>query len=500
MEDDRPTATVVDAEEAEEEALPDWSQFAKLACASKSKPDASVVLPFIPKRGEKDFEPISADLSTLPATSKQATLSQHQQNQLQGSRNAYFAALASGSRYHSSRAHNSFTWRPELDGGRATADSDAVYGVHFGSIGRFNLQRKRIELLPEEVLYLVERGAVELWRAGEDEHERGRVPMSVQETWDQVMGRYDLNLERYEVYTFLKRLGYTVIRARERKVVVPAAATSSFLQRLQRLLSTGIRRFLDLTLRLFTLPSLLSSNVPRPIRLYATRVLGQAEGQARSLLSARRWSSYDHIFGHLQIVPSGWDRKLPRKIATRQASVLTPTVTDAPSDRPSLVDEPYQEFFHVYKPITKFKKSAPPPPDFRLVVVNGATTTMPDVFEFSAMFDSVPFPAGENSLLPPPKVVRQGLPAVARAVRPPRRQTQNRESAASGKKWFAKLQSLVPFLRAKEEPRKPSSYPRLKTGRRDILVAVVDNGTISILRFNEAEFAKLPWSGRARSA
>ncbi|KAK4052816.1 tRNA-splicing endonuclease subunit sen54 [Microbotryomycetes sp. JL201] len=497
MEDDRPTATLVDAEEAEEEALPDWSQFAKLASASKNKQDASIPVPFIPKRGEKDFEPITPDLSALPATSKQATLSQHQINQLTGSRNAYFAALASGSRHHSSRAHNSFTWRPELDGGRATCDSDAVYGVHFGSIGRYNVQRKRLELLPEEVLYLVERGAVELWQAGGCE-DGGRVPMSVQETWDQVMGTYDLNLERYQVYTFLKRLGYTVIRAREEQKSLEIPATTVTLwERLNRISLAAFHWFFSFTRRIKRLPSALWNYLAPSSRLVLTRTLGSTEGQARSLLSARRWSSYDSIFSHLQIVPSGWDRKLPRAILPRNASALTPFVSHAPSNKTQLVEEPYQEFYHVYKPITKFKKSAPLPPDFRLVVVNGSTTSMPDVFEFASMFDAVPLPIGEDTLLPPPRIMRQGLPANARAARPPRRPAQMR-NVDNSNKWLTKLTQLVPFLGPKDQTRKPSPYPRLKTGRRDILVAVVDNGTISILRFNESEFAKLPWNGRGR--
>lgn len=32
-------------------------------------------------------------------------------------------------------------------------------------------------------------------------------------------------------------------------------------------------------------------------------------------------------------------------------------------------DRPYDVFFHVYKPVTKFKKSNPPEPDFRIAVI-----------------------------------------------------------------------------------------------------------------------------------
>ncbi|KAK4057382.1 tRNA-splicing endonuclease subunit sen54 [Microbotryomycetes sp. JL221] len=465
MEDDRPTANVVDVEEAEEEGLPDWSQFAKLASSGKNRDDTSVLIPFIPKRGEKDFEPINlaraSASSSLPESSKQATLSQHQQNLLHESRIAYFTALSSGSRYHSSRGHNSFTWRPELDGGKATSDNEAVYGIHFGTIGHFETTRKQLELLPEEVLYLVERGVVELWQEDSDASVPAstRVPMSVQQTWSQVMGRNDMNLERYQ----LVRHNFSLARDALR----------------------------ELSLMALNLPALLWRwFVPTGLRLAITRTVSRYE---------------DQMFGHLQFVPSGWDKPLPRALSSRPASVLTPFTTSTPSDKPALIDEPYQEFYHVYKPITKFRKTAPPPPDFRLVVVNATTTPMPDLFEFASMFDAVPFPEGEDTLLPPPRVVRQGLPVNAKASqlrRAPDNGKSNNQQDASG--FWSQLSWFLPFLRPaaarRQQQRKPSPYPRLKTGRRNILVAVVDNGTISILRFNEAEFAKLPFGGPGRAA
>lgn len=154
-----------------------------------------MLVPFIPKRGEKDFEPIASS-DDFPPSSKEATLSAHQRQLLQVSRNALYTALSSGSRHHSSRAHNSFTWRPDLDGGRATCDAgNASYGIHFGNIGHFNQDRKQLELLPEEALYMVERGAVELWWQGED---GSRVPMSVQQAWDELIGHDELTPERYQ--------------------------------------------------------------------------------------------------------------------------------------------------------------------------------------------------------------------------------------------------------------------------------------------------------------
>ncbi|BGP57769.1 tRNA-splicing endonuclease subunit sen54 [Rhodotorula sphaerocarpa] len=496
MEDDRPTAARVDLEEAEEDALPDWS-------------DAAVLVPFIPKRGEKDFEPLAA-ADAFPPSSKEATLSQHQRTLLQDSRNALYTALSSGSRHHSSKGHNSFTWRPDCDGGRAVCDSgNAAYGVHFSNIGHFNQTRKTLELLPEEALYMVERGAIELWR---DTEAGDRVPMSVQQSWSELLGHDDLTPERYQVYAFLRRLGYVVVRARS-IAGAERAVTTKRLPLYRILIDTALRPLHSLResiLRLAaTLRSWFSGSTVQQVRQIVTRSLKRAEGQASSLLSGRRWTSYDKMFAHLQVIPSGHDRPLPRGPLPHQPSVLTPldkrTGSEAPADRlPSYQEQPYQTFFHVYKPVTKYKKSDPPEPDFRLVVINAVTTPMPDLFEFTAMFDSTPMPPPPpppGSGPPrPPRNNQAGRPAPA-AAPPPPPPTRLQAFLAS----IPLVQRLLPSLVAPAAPaappaRKPTPYPRLKTGRRTILVAVVDNGTSSLLRFSEAEFAKIPWVGTPRSA
>ncbi|GAA5944322.1 tRNA splicing endonuclease subunit SEN54 [Sporobolomyces koalae] len=528
MEDDRPSAAHVDHEEAEEDALPDWTQFAKFAKTNADKGTLSNAVPFIPKRGEKDFEPLPAS-SAFPPTSKEATLSTYQQNTLQASRNALYTALSTGSRQHSSRHHNSFTWRPEL--ARATCDNGiATYGIHFGSIGHFHVDRKQVELLPEEALYMNERGAIELWK---ETAEGARVPMSVQQAWAELIGHDELTPERYQVYAFLKRLGYTLVRARP----IPGTEkpppdrpfslyyeTRDLLHARYHALRNAIAQLVQAARKL------IANTLANHVRLVATRAVGGREGRFVSLVAGRRWANYDQIFSKLQIIPTGHDAPLPRPTLAQTPSVLTPlTPSPEPSHTltpPAMSQEPkrelqdleaypYQPFFHMYKPITKYKKSAPPPPDFRIVVVNGATTPMPTLFEFTDMFDSVPFPT-ENTLLPPPPVQR--APASGPAPKPPRPpRAPNPNAPKAAPPTPTRLQSIlskVPLVatyfpslvtptasKKKPPPKKqPSPYPRLKTGRRSILVAVVSDGTSSILRFSESEFAKLPWKGQARYA
>lgn len=118
------------------------------------------------------------------------------------------------------------------------------------------------------------------------------------------------------------------------------------------------------------------------------------------------------------------------------------------------------------------------------------------------MFDSAPQPSG-NPLLPPPRPQRSGPPLPPQPARPPR--PDNRPPPPPPT-TFARLLAYLPFGLApspaspKRAPKKPSSYPRLKLGRRSIIVAIVDNGTTSFIRFSESEFAKLQWVGGGRKA
>jgi len=81
--------------------------------------------------------------------------------------------------------------------------------------------QKRLELLPEEALYLVERGAMLCWKACDlpVPHSSGLedvegVPMTVQQAFAEMIGKEDLTLEKYQVFAYLKRLGYAVVRSK----------------------------------------------------------------------------------------------------------------------------------------------------------------------------------------------------------------------------------------------------------------------------------------------
>lgn len=78
-------------------------------------------------------------------------------------------------------------------------------GPHFKSIGRAD-STGTIYLIPEEVIYLLERGSMSLYNP------RGDTRISLQGCYTSCL-RACGGLERYVVYAYLKRLGFIVQRA-----------------------------------------------------------------------------------------------------------------------------------------------------------------------------------------------------------------------------------------------------------------------------------------------
>lgn len=153
----------------------------------------------------------------------------------------YSALKAGEARQHSSKSYNKATWHPDIQ--VASMDVQGAHGVQFQTTGRYSSERHRIELLPEETLYLVERGGLECWT------EEG-IAMSTQHVWAVTFGGGSLSLEQYQVrsyssstykkaligtiqvYAYLRRLGYSVHRASmgyQAKDPISAAFSSSTL-------------------------------------------------------------------------------------------------------------------------------------------------------------------------------------------------------------------------------------------------------------------------------
>ena len=179
----------------------------------------------LPKRGEKDFEPNPTEF---------------QADVLAASRQAMHNALAHP-RIHHPKTQILAYYAPDgpapppnadpakIDGKGLGVSQDVCVcvptprGQYFKTMGQAD-RWNRIWLLPEEALYLLERGSLDIrWPSsltgfpegdGDSEAEKElSIPMSLQAAYACFIGRGGLTLERFSVFTGLKRLGYALTRA-----------------------------------------------------------------------------------------------------------------------------------------------------------------------------------------------------------------------------------------------------------------------------------------------
>lgn len=198
----------------------------------------------LPRRGEKDFEPnptlYQADVL---AASRQAMHNALSNPRLHHPKHRVVAFYAPDGPAPPPKVTEEKRESHEQEGGEDTEEDpkptkptggtgtgiglppdSCVYipnpkGQYFKSMGQAD-RWNRIWLLPEEALYLIERGSLDIrWPTPvtgptvEEGQEDLGIPMSLQAAYACFTGRGGLSVERYSVYTGLRRLGYTVIRA-----------------------------------------------------------------------------------------------------------------------------------------------------------------------------------------------------------------------------------------------------------------------------------------------
>ncbi|KAA8902091.1 tRNA-splicing endonuclease subunit sen54 N-term-domain-containing protein [Sphaerosporella brunnea] len=327
---------------------------------SKSSDHAS-----IPKRGEKDFEPNGTDL---------------QDTVLAESRQAMHDALC-GERKHTSKTHVEGIWRPDKN----MTEVKIPRGTHFKSLGKAD-NKGVLWLLPEETIYMVERGNLECW------WEDG-VPMSLEGAYASCLAGCG-GLERYQVYAYLKRAGYILQRA-------PTFFDDDEIDTSPRLPIVTVRASTSQAPGMFT-------------SIYNSVFGPKALPEAGPLVSESVYRSYESIYQRLSLIPSHHPPHDPVAINSANARL------------------PYRIAYYMWKPVPNFKKSDPPPPDFRISVVNAREMGMPTLSQLSPLFDSVP------------------------------------HDATAAKK---------------------NLFQRLKDGYRNVIVAVVDSGVTSFLKFADVGFA-----------
>ncbi|EJC98891.1 uncharacterized protein FOMMEDRAFT_113456 [Fomitiporia mediterranea MF3/22] len=446
----------------EDDGGPDWTKVSGLASLSSSKPS-------IPKRGDKEFEPAGGVDGGGTGTSLQ-------QHKLDRVRAAMFSAL-DVERTISSKTVSYSEWcrnisRARILSGRGNYLNTLGHNVPREYRSGFDDQssqnrkkEKEVVLLPEEALYLIERGSMFCWSQIDDTIEDEGTPMSLQQAYAEMIGKEDLTLERYQVYAYLKRLGYTVIRAQApSRFYVTAPPFSPRSIPLKR--SGKWSRVLDI----FLLP------FKKMFSLFASKF-----DWWRPLRTDRcfhRFLSFSSVFSSLRFLKSGYSHPLP-------------PLKNANS--------PYEVFFHVYKPATPYRKTAPPPPDYSVIVVNGRETPMPSLHELCSLFEQLPE-------LPPPvprkkfNATQQNSSSSKNGERP---QGQTAVQASHPRSLFKQirnfLQRLFPFFTVvggtKSLPvpvRNPNPFQTLRMGKKMIVVASVDSGMISFFRFCQGSFDEWP--------
>ena len=454
------------------------------AFASASIPDAATTT--IPKRGEKDFEP-------NPTRSQQAAL--------RASRQAMHDALSA------ERVHGPKNWvvgyfcggveerRSGVDGvegsrsgggggGRREKDKrfqnclvrvDQPKGPYFKTMGVSDSEN-RMWLLPEEALYLVERGSLDLrWdvpreesegedkdvTGGEDEGlqndaEGGEedapslsdLPMSLQGAYATFISDEDLTLARYTVFAGLRRSGYTVVRAptwddsppssKEYPEVDPTGSNTTAANKeitspspptspQSLFIWPSFRNFLTRIFQLLFRPSLSKAFQRQP----------NCRHSLGPLVAPGLYRSYADIYRALTLIPFhdplSTQSRLSLPTSTPPSST-TSTPQPQRTTHPASTNPPFRICYHVYKPSTPYRKSSPAPPDFHLAVIDALSHPfIPSLTELGTLLEGMPIhdPKEDEKL-------KKGRPEM-----------------------------------------------RLRTGTRSVVLAVVDNGVVSFLRVAE---------------
>ncbi|WFD48045.1 tRNA-splicing endonuclease subunit sen54 [Malassezia furfur] len=485
-----------DASDAEED-MPDYRVLAALA--QRHKPGAEA--PVIPKRGEKDFEPTG-----FGGQSKALALS----------RDALFSAIRT-ERAHSSKTLSTATWDPVLHRAFVFVQRGQSC-THIGATQRRTLPDGRtathLELFPEEAVYLIERGALDCrinnapGTIPTEAAHASCLPLSVAQAYAQLLGHDGATLARYQIYAYLKRLGYIVQRAdlvdqvrAQAASKAPTAAPPAVWSRYPKALGTAARAVAAAVVRAAVrLLAWLAARVRYLVRLVAGRTR-----RGRGLLRLDPGATHDAVFAALQIVPTEAPGGAALERARARAAHLAP-------------------FFYAWRPATHFKRTQPPPPEFRICVLETDRYPMLHLHDFEVLFSHVPLPArgpgealdaGASADEQELQAIREqnrrayGKPRRAPGARPPKPGARAQPGGGAAPATLVArlawaLRVLAAWVRrigvrcgAVRAPKKPvgNVYLPLKAGRCSVVVAIVDQGTMSLLRFGEAEFARWRLAG-----
>ncbi|KAL7752329.1 tRNA-splicing endonuclease subunit sen54 [Sorochytrium milnesiophthora] len=347
---------------------------------------AEELMPLIDKEQEDeqqapDSEPEGVNYSDLLGSLKQKGKQQQQQQQQTASQadasvedsSDALKAVLDGKRPIAMNTVSRAVWHPQ----RGVAEVVQPRGKHFEKMG--TMLNSVLYLLPEEALYLLELGALELSYSpdAEDTHN-----MSLESAYSQLLGsdRDQLTIERYKVYANLKRSGFVLARGGygfKKLVGAPPRALPQQQSGTERAAEQTATNSMSLW-RMATFVPLL------PIYVcvwYWTWVFGLVRTLLRecllALTSTTTSMTHKALHERAQEIYQGIPQISSSASAPRQQEELATAVVNVFSDRPW--------DFDVWKPETRFRKAtAGDAADYR-VVVRREHEPMPAPHEITAM-------------------------------------------------------------------------------------------------------------------
>jgi tRNA-splicing endonuclease subunit Sen54 len=255
-------------------------------------------------------------------------------------------------------------------------------------LGNDKMRGQRMWLLPEECLFLIERGTLDvrwpLLTDGED-----GLPMSLQGAYavfigDEAERGSALTLERYTVYAGLRRAGYVVLRAPSWDTPGPPPGAECYPPLPPRTRMAG----------LFALSSIWRT-------LFGSRNENSEDQQKEGpVVKPGLYRDYTEIYRRLALI--NWHNP---------SSTSKPSIAEGVETNPS-----FRITFHVWKPNSPYRKTDPGPPDFRIAVVNGRETDVPTLQHLDALMQTVPYDPPPKPDAPPQAKIKHGYKNVILAV------------------------------------------------------------------------------------
>lgn len=380
----------------------------------------------IPKRGEKEFEPVGSN---------------DQLDLLAESRNAMYQALQ-GARGHHVKHKLVAIWMED----EKRAIIPHVKGNFFRDIGQ-PLQNKKIKagltLNSLETVFLVERGSMLIYLSDETFVD---FLTNDDATFDyESLQKLDLaylyslafdgeySLDDYQVYTYLKRLGYLIqpfkqFKPQESRVV----PTNTFATVFQQIWKFPLFRNI--------------STMLNKIGILAYPITSSLH------YLTKHYVNYHSIFQSLNLIPS------------YQAFESLETEPTA--------DPQYKLAFNIWKPTPTFSKKNPPVPDFQICIINTNTANFPDLKTIHAIYNQLNY---QQRPLEKPKFKKKNT------MQPSKRDLRLKRQQERQSKLDQLVQTKNKYLKARDD--------KYKYGFRSFIIAIINDGILNFVTLAEGDFS-----------